>query len=203
MGQMPIIDLSTRRGIDWTEPQSPGTYRCVEGWDSDGFQYGCLLRATTETDDGDLRCTEHAHLYELRKLREATERETEAANASFEDVNDYLETVGQALWDINYTLMPMYRKIYYRVRGWFYTLRDKRRSRNHPYQSEEDKVAFEEARHAVQMWLKYPTPSNADRAAIALVPVETRSFDPNAAEMDDKQAYIEGHDMFGPPDSDK
>jgi hypothetical protein len=124
--QMPIIDLSdspvTMGQIDWNQPQPDGTYRCVEGWEAGSYQFGCLKRATTETDDRNLRCTEHALLYELRVLRYATQDRTAAATEAATDqtaqIDSRLSDITVILEDMNYTLMPLYRKLWYRVLGW-------------------------------------------------------------------------------------
>lgn len=57
--EMPIVDLSSSTQIDWNEPQPFGTYRCDRGWETEGYQCGCLERATTDVGSEYL-CTGHA-----------------------------------------------------------------------------------------------------------------------------------------------
>jgi hypothetical protein len=220
VAQMPIIDLSsgtpqTTGSIDWSKPDElpPGTYRCERGWnDTSGAEWGCTERATTDVADEHL-CTAHALIETLAQIREAMRAESRALDAQGEELGKYLGnidqelgTVSDALWDINYTLMPMYRKIWMRVRGWYWE-RAHRRMWRRNHQSKAEFEQEEITRNAVRAWLKYPTPSNAEQAAQRLAMyadagaaqafIDSRDNYRETYEMDDAQAFIEGHDVPG------
>jgi len=131
--KMPIIDLSSREGIDWSQPQPFGTWRCDRGYETDGYQCLCLQRATTEVN-GENLCTEHALIETLDRIRCELAESREAAQETAErlgDIDASLATVSDALWDIGRTLLPFWRRWYrsLRARRWAKRQTDKTQRR--------------------------------------------------------------------------
>jgi hypothetical protein len=119
--------------IDWTQPQPDGIYRCEDGWTAGGAEFGCMKRADTTCSNGELRCTQHALIFEITGIRAAMVSETEAANSQAEDSAELMQNlvhaidnIGAALWEINYTHMSLTRRMWYRARGWMWDRRTRR-----------------------------------------------------------------------------
>jgi hypothetical protein len=180
MAEMPIVDLSqpsfptdemmpTRRAdghIDWNEPQPHGTYRCDQGWEAGGYQYGCMERGTTDID-GNFLCTDHALIHELAEIRAALQT-TAVVDDDLPEIElmrqsvEATEEIVTALWDINYTLMSLRRRTWHWLRGWWQERsRASKRARLLPWAEYERE---EHARNAVRNWLKNPTPAGAELA---------------------------------------
>lgn len=129
-----VSELASFQSIDWSQPQPDGVYRCQEGWsDTGGAEYGCAERGMTECSDGNLRCTDHALIFELAGIRQvmATGIEHAVGQADFTDhyrteLLDSIKEVSTALWEINYSHMSLHRRIWYRCRGWLYKHRVQR-----------------------------------------------------------------------------
>jgi hypothetical protein len=119
-------DSSTAAGqINWSQPQPDGTYRCEEGWnDTSGTEFGCMKRADTTCSNGELRCTQHALIFEITGIREAMVAMQEKYATAADDTDhfqaellDSLKDISAALWDTNYTHMSLTRRAWYRARG--------------------------------------------------------------------------------------
>jgi hypothetical protein len=131
-------ELASFQSIDWSQPQPDGVYRCQEGWsDTGGAEHGCKERGITECSDGNLRCTDHALIFELAGIRQVLNTKAVHAIEQAEDsaqridrLVDAVEEVSTALWEINYSHMSRRRKVWYRLRGWLYERRVQRPTRN-------------------------------------------------------------------------
>jgi hypothetical protein len=126
-----VSELASFQSIDWSQPQPEGVYRCQEGWsDTTGAEHGCNERGMTECSDGNLRCTDHALIFELAGIRQVMSLKTDHAIEQTEDfvhrMVDAVEEVSTALWEINYTHMSLSRKVWYWFRGWLYKHRVQR-----------------------------------------------------------------------------
>jgi len=108
-GRTPIVDLTG--SIDWSHPQPEGTYRCELGWESGGAQFGCLERATTTDDDGQLLCTEHAIIAELRSIRQTLERQND-------DSQEILREITDSLLAISWRARPWWARAWFVFRTW-------------------------------------------------------------------------------------
>jgi hypothetical protein len=114
--------------IDWSESQPAGVYRCQEGWsDTGGAEYGCNERGLVECSDDNLRCTDHALIFELAGIRQVINLKTDHAIEHAAESTEQMERliaelneVNTALWDINYTHMSLSRKVWYPIRRWLY-----------------------------------------------------------------------------------
>jgi hypothetical protein len=120
--------------IDWTQPQPEGTYRCEDGWSSNGAEFGCMKRADTTCSNGELRCTQHALIFEITGIREAMVAMQDRYAAASDDTDhfqaellDSLKDISAALWDTNYTHMSLTRRAWYRARAMW----DRRADRVH------------------------------------------------------------------------
>jgi hypothetical protein len=120
----PKTSSTTTDQIDWSQPQPDGTYRCEDGWSANGAEFGCMKRADTTCSNGELRCAQHALIFEITGIRAAMTTETEAANSQAEDSAELMydlvqaiDNIGAALWEINYAHMSLTRRAWYRVRA--------------------------------------------------------------------------------------
>lgn len=133
-----VSELASFQSIDWSQPQPAGVYRCQEGWSDDSAtQYGCNERGITECSDGNLRCTDHALIFELIGIRQVMSLKTDhdieqtfETHHRMERLVDAVEEVSTALWEINYSHMSLSRKVWYRLRGWLHEHRVRRTNRN-------------------------------------------------------------------------
>jgi hypothetical protein len=134
----PALELASFQSIDWSQPQPAGVYRCQEGWsDTSGTEYGCNKRGITECSDGNLRCTDHALIFELIGIRQVMSLKTDhdieqtfETHHRMECLVDAVEEVSTALWEINYSHMSLSRKVWYWFRGWMRERRVQRPTRN-------------------------------------------------------------------------
>jgi hypothetical protein len=173
-GEFPILRADGQ--IDWSQPQPDGTYRCTDGWESGGAEFGCMERSTTTCSDNELRCTQHALIDVLGEIRTALVGETERADDRANDTDHYqtellntMESISAALWEINYRLMPLRLKLWYPLRCWI-----QERGRAYKRTQAMPRAEYEReeyARNAVRNWLKNPTPDGAHAAANHLAAV--------------------------------
>lgn len=184
MVQFPIIDLSDNsppEGVtDWNNPP-PGVFRCSRGWsDTSGLEHGCMRRAVNYGPE-DL-CDTHqliehlagidSALQRMHKLAEETgHKEDDATDRHFDvlaDLDTTLTDINSNLSCIAHYMQPFWRRCWSTLMSWRERLAWRRPRTPLYYQSVEDRNNYQAAMAAVQLWLRYPTPSNAAEAAEVL-----------------------------------
>ena len=109
MAEMPIVDLSgTHDGngqIDWSQPQPFGTWRCANGWETSGYQCGCLERATTDVLSEDIDtgrvitehlCTAHALIAQLMSINGTLDRQADEMHTAAHAIERHEELLSDA-----------------------------------------------------------------------------------------------------------
>jgi hypothetical protein len=109
-------DLSMTTPIDWSQPQPEGTYRCERGWESGGYQWGCLERATTTAEDDRLLCTEHALIDELQNIRQALNDEGDRVERQSDDGQAIMQDIADALMVLSWRARPWWARVWFLAR---------------------------------------------------------------------------------------